>query len=141
MKVFINKLFFDNSNNSIIQFIRYFFVGGIAAAFNIGTLYLISEFLNFNLVIANIIAFIIGLLVNYFLSKKFVFTDDNTMNKLFEIMMYIIIGVLGLIFDTLVLWILTRKFKIYYMISKIISTLLTFIWNFGARKILYEVFK
>ena len=141
MKDFINKLFFENSNNSIIQFIRYFFVGGIAAVFNIGSLYIISEFLNFNLILSNILAFIIGLFVNYFLSKKFVFTNDNEMNKLFEITMYMLIGVLGLIFDTFILWILTNKVKIYYMISKIISTLLTFIWNFGARKILYKVFK
>jgi len=63
--------------------------------------------------------------------------QDTSINKVIEIMMYVIIGVLGLGFDTLMLWVFTSKFKIYYLLSKIISTMLTFIWNFFARKILY----
>ncbi len=141
MKKFINKLFFENTNNSLIQFIRYFFVGGIAAVVNIGLLFVISELLNINYIIANILAFIAGLITNYCLSKKFVFTNNNSMNKMFELFMYTLIGVLGLIFDTFILWLFTSKFKIYYMISKVISTILTFIWNFLARKILYKIFE
>ena len=62
------------------------------------------------------------------------------MNIVFEFIMYAIIGVLGLGFDTLILWLLTSKASLYYMLSKIISTGLTFIWNFVARKILYKIF-
>ena len=71
----------------------------------------------------------------------FVFTKDNSMSKIFELVMYVIIGVLGLGFDTLILWICTSKINIYYKISKIISTMLTFIWNFFAKKMLYKIFK
>ena len=140
MRKFINKLFVENTNNGIIQFIRYFFVGGVAAVVNIGTLFLFVDIFNINYIISNVVGFIFGIIINYVLSKMFVFTSNNSINKIFEIIMYVIIGVLGLCFDTFMLWIFTSKIGIYYMISKIISTLLTFIWNFIARKILYKIF-
>ena len=137
MRKLFKKFFIDNTDSSLIQFVRYFFVGGIAAIVNIGSLSLFVELFKINYIISNILAFILGLLVNYILSKRIVFTHDTSINRGIEIMMYVIIGVLGLGFDTLILWIFTSKFKFYYMLSKIISTMLTFIWNFFARKILY----
>jgi len=137
MRKLFNRFFIDETNNSLIQFVRYFFVGGIAAVVNIGSLSLFVELFGINYLLSNVLAFILGTLVNYVLSKKIVFMQDTSINKVIEIMMYVIIGVLGLGFDTLMLWVFTSKFKIYYLLSKIISTMLTFIWNFFARKILY----
>lgn len=140
MKKFINKIFVEKTNSLLIQFIRYFFVGGIAAVVNIGLLFIFTDLININYIISNIIAFIFGLIVNYILSKKLVFTNDNSINKVFEFIMYAVIGVLGLGIDTVMLWIFTDKVKLYYMLSKIISTMITFVWNFVARKILYKLF-
>lgn len=137
---FIKRLLIEKTSNGIIQFIRYFFVGGIAAVVNIGSLFLMVDIFNINYILSNIVGFIFGIIINYSLSKMFVFTDNEDINKIFEIMMYVIIGILGLIFDTVMLWIFTSKIGIYYMISKIISTILTFVWNFVARKILYKLF-
>lgn len=139
MKKFINKLLVENTDDGIIQFIRYFFVGGIAAVVNISLLFILTDIFNFNYVISNIIAFTMGLIVNYTLSVKFVFTNNNSMNRVYEFIMHFIIGVLGLVIDTCMLWLFTSKLKIYYMISKIISTMITFIWNFVARKIFYKI--
>ena len=140
MKKIIDKYLFEKTDNSFIQFIRYFFVGGIAAVVNIGTLFLMVDIFKVNYIFSNIIGFIFGIIVNYNLSKMFVFTDNEDINRIFEIVMYVIIGILGLIFDTFMLWIFTSKIGIYYMISKIISTILIFVWNFVARKILYKLF-
>lgn len=141
MKELINNFFLSDTDNGIIQFIRYFFVGGIAAIINIGILFILVDLFKINYILSNIIGFVGGLLVNYKLSTMFVFSKNNSMNKIFELVMYIVIGILGLFFDTLILWIFTSKLKIYYKISKIISTMLTFIWNFFAKKMLYKIFK
>ena len=124
------------NKNFIIQFIKYFGIGLIAAIINILSLYLLSTIFKINYIIANIISFTLGLTTNYILSKKYVFINNN-LNKLLEFIIYGLIGIIGLGIDTLFLWLFTDKFKIYYMISKIISTGITFIWNFLARKILY----
>ena len=104
MKKLINKIFFGNTDSSIIQFIRYFFVGGIAAVVNVGSLFIFVDLVGINYIVSNVLSFILGLIVNYILSKKLVFTHDNSMNIVFEFIMYAIIGVLGLGFDTLILW-------------------------------------
>lgn len=137
----IDNLFRAKTNNTLIQFFRYFFVGGIAAVVNIGFLYLLTDLAHFHYIISNIISFTMGLVVNYILSKKFVFQEETTLSKSKEFIIYAIIGVIGLGIDTLLIWLFTDLIHIYYMVSKIISTMLVFIWNFGARKVLYKIIK
>ena len=131
------KLFIEKTNDTKIQFFRYLFVGGFAAVVNIGTLYLFTDIFHIYYLISNILSFTLGLLTNYILSKKLIFTLEKEINKMFEFLTYAIIGVIGLGLDTLFMWIGTTLIGIYYMITKIISTGLVFIWNFAARKVLY----
>ena len=133
----IKKLFFEKTNDTKIQFLRYIFVGGFAAVINIGSLYIFTDVLHIYYLISNVISFILGLLCNYILSKLLIFTTEKQMNKFIEFITYAIIGVIGLGLDTLIIWIATNIIGIYYMLSKIISTGLVFIWNFVARKLLY----
>ncbi len=137
----VYKLTVAKTDNTLIQFIRYIFVGGVAAIVNIGMLYVFTEALNIHYLISNILAFTLGLIVNYILSKKLVFQEKTNFNKGKEFLIYAIIGVLGLGLDTLIISLLTTKLKLYYMLSKIISTMLVFIWNFVARKVLYKIIK
>ena len=141
IKFDLKKLFKEKTNNTMIQFFRYLFVGGIAAVVNIGMLYVLTDIAGIHYIISNIVSFILGLLVNYILSKKFVFQDDVSMSKGKEFLLYAIIGVLGLGIDTLFIWVFTSLLSLYYMISKLISTAIVFIWNFGARKVLYKIIK
>lgn len=133
------KLFIEKTDDVKIQFFRYLFVGGFAAVVNIGTLYIFKEFAHMHYLLANVLGFVLGLITNYILSKWLVFAKENKMNGIIEFATYTIIGVVGLGLDTLFMWIFTDKVKLYYMLSKIISTALVFIWNFFARKALYIV--
>lgn len=137
MKEKFNSIFIKETNNAILQFIRYFFVGGFAAFINILCLFIFKELFHVYYLISNIIGFITGLITNYILSKKLVFAKEKTSNHIFEFVSYAVIGIIGLIIDTILMWIFTDVFTIYYLISKIISTAIVFIWNFVARKILY----
>lgn len=141
MKKMLKKLFLEQTENSKIQFLRYIFVGGFAAVVNIGALYILKDIFNLYYLIANAIGFILGLITNYILSKALVFTKEKMNNSIIEFTIYAIIGIIGLILDSLFMWVFTSKIGIYYMISKIVSTGLVFIWNFGARKISYKISK
>lgn len=141
MKKLIYKMFIEKTDNSLLQFIRYFFVGGVAAVVNIGMLFIFTDVCHIYYLVSNIISFTLGLIVNYILSKLLVFQDKVSLSASKEFIIYAIIGVVGLGIDTLLMSIFTDTFNIYYMLSKIISTLLVFIWNFGARKGLYKIIK
>lgn len=137
MKELLYNLFLMKTKNTKLQFFRYLFVGGFAAVINIGSLYIFKEYIGMYYLTANVIGFLLGLIVNYIFSKLLIFTEETDLNKVTEFATYGIIGVFGLILDTLFIWLGTSIIGIYYMLSKIISTGMVFIWNFFARKILY----
>ncbi len=141
MKRDMDKLFRKKTNNTLIQFFRYLFVGGFAAVVNIGMLYVFTDVLHFYYLLSNVLAFLLGLIVNYLLSKKFVFQEKTSLSKTKEFIIYAIIGVIGLGIDTVFMWLFTDKIHFYYMVSKLVSTAIVFIWNFGARKMLYKIIK
>lgn len=141
MNKIFKVIFIEKTENSRIQFLRYIFVGGISAVINIGTLYILKDIVNIHYLIANAIGFILGLITNYCLSKMLVFTKERMNNFLVEFIVYALIGLIGLGIDSLLMWILTSKLNIYYIISKIFSTMLVFIWNFGIRKAVYKLKK
>lgn len=131
------KIFIKQTKDTKLQFFRYLFVGGFAAIVNIGSLYIFTEFLHLYYLISNILGFLLGLTTNYLLSKWLIFVDSE-LNKVIEFIIYAIIGVIGLGIDTFFVWLITNL-GIYYIISKVISTCLVFIWNFFGRKAIYVI--
>lgn len=130
------KYFIEKTDSSHIQFLRYLFVGGIAFIADFSFLFILTEFAKFNYLISAGISFIIGLIINYILSIIWVFTKKNCSKKWLEFLIFGIIGVVGLFFNEIFLWLFTNIFGIYYLDSKIISTVFVYFWNFSARKFL-----
>lgn len=139
MKKLFYKLFLEKTNHTALQFFRYLFVGGFAAVVNIGSLILLTEGLHIYYLLSNVIGFLLGLITNYLLSKWLVFTKEAKMNAILEFTVYAIIGVIGLGLDTFFMWLFTSIAGMYYILSKIISTALVFIWNFFGRKGIYVI--
>jgi len=139
MKELIGKVFFKETDNFFIQFLRYGIVGGIAAVVNIGMLYVFTELFGLHYIFSNILAFTLGLIVNYFLSVKYVFSKERKENRKLEFIVHIVIGIIGLSLDTLLVYLFTDKADLYYMMSKIISTAIVFIYNFASRKIFHLI--
>ena len=134
----IRKLFLEDTDNWLVQLFRYFFVGGTAAVVNIFLLYVFTDIFHFYYLFSNVLSFIFGLITNYVLSKRFIF-KANVGNKSLEFTIYGLIGIIGLVFDTALLYFFTSYLGIYYVISKVFSTIIVFLWNFVARKLLYVI--
>lgn len=127
-------LFVDKTESTLIQLFRYTFVGGLAFIVDFGTLYLLTEFINLHYLISAAASFILGLLTNYFLSVKWVFSNRTIDSKGIEFLLFTVIGLIGLGLNELFLWIFTDLFSIYYLFSKIITAVFVYFWNFLARK-------
>lgn len=129
----IKGLFTQPTTDTFIQFFRYFFVGGLAFLADAGALWVCEKAVHY--LIAAALAFLVGLAVNFILSKKLVFTE-NKHNSIFEFIVYGVIGVMGLALTELLMYIFTDKIGLYFMISKIIAAVIVLVWNFAARKII-----
>jgi len=112
---------------------RYAIVGGIAFIADVGILYGLTSFLKINYLFSAVGGFAIGLIINYLLSLRFVFADLEIRSKwTFEI--FLTIGIVGLVLNELILGLFTEYLGFYYLYSKMISVLIVFLWNYGARK-------
>jgi len=136
MKKLIDLLFLKETDNWFIQLFRYCFVGGLAFIVDYGLLVLLTEVCGLHYLISATISFIAGLIVNYLLSTSWIFRKSKLENKWAEFIVFAIIGVIGLGLNNLLLYLFTDIIHIHYMISKLITTGIVMIWNFGARKII-----
>ncbi len=131
--------------NLITQFVRYTIVGGIAFIVDFLTLSIIYKILLYNfhygLFLGTAAGFIVGTIVNYCISRRFVFSKDTSRikNIFFEFLIYTIIGILGLLLTEVGMYIGVEVFLFNYAITKILVAGVVLLWNFLVRRFL--VFK
>lgn len=134
-------LFFEPTENGFIKFFRYCFVGGIAFVVDYGAFSVTCLLLGKSDIItaaATTAGFICGLIVNFLLSKKFVFTEDPKRGSVKgEFLGYAIIGVIGWGLNVLLMLVCTSwVFSINRYIAKIVVALIVLVYNYAARKII-----
>lgn len=133
----IDKLFKQRTDNILIQLFRYVFVGGTAFVVDFFFLYFFSDICGIYYLISAVLSFIISVLVNYIMSTKWVFNQDNIDNKVLEFNLFILISTIGLGFTEGLLYLFTDVFGIYYLISKMIAAVIVLFWNFLARRVMF----
>ena len=139
-KLDFKGLFFSPTDNGFLKFFRYCFVGGIAFVVDYGVSALVFYLMgkgSLSTVIGTTAGFIFGLITNFVLSKKFVFTEDaKTGGKKSEFFWYTIIGIIGWGLNVLLMLVFTEWiFALNQYVSKIIAAIIVLVYNFLARKI------
>ena len=135
----LTKLLKHPTDKTSIQFLRYMFVGGAAFIVDFGSLYILTDIFGIYYLISAAIAFLLGLVANYLLSISWVFNKRTLDSKSMEFGIFTFIGIIGLGINEFFIWFFTAEVGFYYLISKIISTVIILFWNFFARK--YILFK
>lgn len=133
------RLFYGTTDRLLVQFVRYFFVGGFAFVVDFGLLYILTEYAGLHYLLSATLSFISGLLVNYVISCIWVFSTSKFKNRLVEFLFFAAIGVVGLLLNDALIWLFTDCIGTHYMFSKIVAATIVYLWNFFARK--YLVFK
>lgn len=118
----------------IAEILRYSVVGGIAFLVDTGTLFVLTSFAHVYYLVSAVFGFCLGLFVNYVLSIKWVFHERKLANNRHEFLIFCVIGIVGLAFNELFLYIFTDLLSFYFLTSKIVSTVLVYAWNYGARR-------
>jgi putative flippase GtrA len=123
------------------EFFRYALVGGIAFLADLGSLVICREFffrnVSIGVYIAVAIGFIVGLIVNYSLSLMFVFSGRKYKNRgrtVSAFAVFAIIGVFGLLWTELGMWIGVSLLDLNYSIVKVFVAVIVLFWNYLGRK-------
>lgn len=135
MKELAFRYFVIKTDDTFVQFFRYIFVGGFSTVIDMGTFFVFNAVFETHYIVAQTIGFIFGLSVNYLLSIFWVFTSTGNLKK--EFFLFSIIGIGGLFWSYLILWVLIDEFEFdtfQNMAAKTIAVILVLFWNFGMRK-------
>jgi putative flippase GtrA len=116
-----------------MKFIKYFFVGGIAALVDFLIFALFVKVLEQPWFISGITGFVLATLVNYLLSIRHVFTSGARFKKHKEIMLVFFVSFIGLIVNQLILWQCIDFLLLDPLIAKVTATGIVFFWNYAAR--------
>lgn len=119
------------------QLVRYGMAALLGLLIDIGVVIFAKEVLGLGYLIAITLGFLLGLIATYILSNKYVF-GKSKVNKGTEIALFAFVGVVGLIILDLLVWIMTGKLGLNYIVSKAVATIAVFLWNFFARRSLYH---
>ncbi len=131
-------LFLEPTRNEFVRIFRYLFVGGVAFLFDYGVFgFSNAWFGDADLAIAleTAAGFLVGLTVNFVLSKRFVFTEKaQGVNATGEFLAYGLIGLVGL-FLSMGLTVLGAKI-VHELIARAIVAVLVLFYNYFARRLL-----
>lgn len=138
MNKYLKSIFVSASDHPIVQLFRYAFVGGLAFIVDFSLLALLTEWVDMPYLLSACFGFIGGLTANYLMSIRWVFNKHTSDSKdaFVDFILFAAIGVVGLGLNALIMWIATEEFESHYLISKIISTIIVFGWNFLGRRVL-----
>ena len=125
------------------EFLRYAVVGGVSFAADFVSIVLLEESLlksyAWGIYVAVVCGFIVGLVVNYVLSLKFVFTASDYADRGRSISAFVlfgIIGLVGLLLTELGMWLGVSILGIHYTLVKIVVTGGVLLWNYLARRLI-----
>ena len=123
------------------QLVRYTLSGGIAivvtlAVYAAGWRILAALGARGDYLIADVIGWMAGMLVNYMLSRRWVFTGQRRMHGAQEFLVFASVGLMGLGWSQLGLRLLVGRWSLHRDLAKLIMAAAVFVWNFGARRAL-----
>lgn len=129
-------LFKAATTNTVLQFFRYVITG--SSTFLVDFLLLFAlESLGINYVLASGVSFLVGITCNFLMTKFFAFKAvDPTVGGVGEVAVFAAISGGGLLLTMLLMYLFTSKLHLYFMVSKLISSILVFFWNFFGRKLI-----
>lgn len=83
-------------------------------------------------------SYTVSVFVNYFLSMKYVFQGRADMGKVKEASIFFVLSLVGLFLNQIIMWVAVEVLQLYYVVAKLLSTLLVTNYNFISRKKFFE---
>lgn len=114
------------SNN---KFIKYVFFAIITSFLNVVVYLIFYNFIIENIIISNIIAYIVSITSSFIINKKVVFKNENQ-NILKQLVFYLLVKLISFSIDSLVLVVSIKYIGLSNFLSKLIANASTTISNY-----------
>jgi putative flippase GtrA len=116
-----------------VKFFRYFVVGGVAAAVDIGCFFVLAKLAGFPYLVVAPFGFMLATWVNYELSVRHVFRSGARFSRKREVMLVYVVSGVGLLINQAALYVLVGRLGVELVLAKCMATATVFVWNYCAR--------
>ncbi len=117
------------------EVILYLVFGVLTTVVNYVVYYICREWLQFPLLVANTLAWILAVLFAFFTNRKYVFSSKDS-NILKELGLFVSARLLSfLLFDQLTMYLMVKLLHINEYIAKLIANVFVIIFNYAASKL------
>lgn len=115
----------------ILKFLKFGLVGFSGVFVDFTTTFIFKEWFKVQRFVSNAIGFTIAATSNYYLNRIWTFESHNP-RVMVEFGQFFLISMIGLGINTLIIWILDRKFQFNFYVAKLVAIGVVTIWNFIA---------
>lgn len=116
-----------------MKIVKYFLVGGMAAAVDIAIFFVFAKVAGFNYLAVGAAGFVVATFVNYGLSIRYVFKSGARFSKEKEVLFVFALSAGGLAINQLLLYACIDLLNVEMMLSKFLATAAVFFWNYIGR--------
>jgi putative flippase GtrA len=115
----------------IFKLIKFCIVGGCGMVLDFGLTFLLKEKIKVNRYVSNSIGFLSAASLNYLLNRYWTFESQNS-NVSQEYLLFMLFAAIGLMINTIFLFLFERKLGYPFYLAKFFAILVTTTWNFTA---------
>jgi len=116
--------------------VKFIISGSTATLVNFAILYSLTEFAGLWYLFSSVIAFVLAVMVSFFLQKFWTFSDDDKSQIKKQMAMYYIVTTVNLGLNTAGMFVLVERFGIWYIFAQAIMTIAISVEGFFAYKLL-----
>ena len=116
------------------QFAKFALVGFASLAVDYCLLIVLVEKLHVNYLFGTTVSFIASVVVNYFLSIKYVFSSRDDMSRKREFTIFAVLSAIGLALTDVFMYVGVAFLSIGYQAMKLISTFMVTWYNYFSRR-------
>lgn len=113
-----------------IKFLKFGAVGASGMAIDFSLTYLFKEIIRVQKYVANAIGFSCAAVSNYFINRVWTFNDHSPEMTL-QFTKFFVVSLAGLGINTLILYLLVKKFRMNFYLAKLFAIAVVMLWNFG----------
>ena len=122
-------------------FLKFFLVGGFCGLLDLLFLYFLTDIVGLWYLYSGILSFIVVSVISFLLNKNLTFGDKNK-NYKSQYLFYAFVTFIGLIINNSFLFVFTEFLGLWYIFSRVCSSLIALGWNYTvSKKIIFNKIK
>jgi len=122
----------DRKKQNTKELLKFTMVGGVSTVAHYLVLLISVETLHLDALIATMIGYSIGALINYYLNLRYTFNSNASHRA--ALPKFVIMVILGFAINAFVMFLMVYVASVNYMVGQLVATITVYCWNFMIGK-------